>query len=233
MKITQHGTNPWQLTRLLAFNCYLIRENDGLTLIDTGLQGSADDILRAASSIGLPITRVALTHAHTDHVGSLDEVVARLPGVEVAFTPRTTEFLRGNVTLVPGEPKAKLRGGFVQRSTQATRLIQPGDYVGSLRVVASPGHSPDHVAFYDERDGTLIAGDAFQTQGGVAVAGVIRLLFPFPGMATWHLPTALESAVALRQLEPARLAVGHGPVLENPLAQMDRAIAAAEERVHG
>lgn len=233
MKIRQFGENLWQLTRLVAFNSYLVRENDGLTVVDTNLEKAADDILQTAQDIGLPITRVTLTHAHGDHVGSLDQLCAQLPDAEVAFTERTAQFLQGNVTLRAGEPQAEIRGGFVQRTTQPTRLLQPGDMVGSLRVVAAPGHSPDHIAFFDERDGTLIAGDAFQTQGGMAVSGMRRLLFPFPAMATWHLPTALESARTLRQLSPTRLAVGHGRVLENPLRQMDEAIAAAEKAVHG
>lgn len=233
MKITQYGQYLWKLTRYAVMNCYLVREADGLTLIDAGLQGSGEDIIAAARTIGLPITRITLTHAHVDHVGSLDEVAGRLPGVEVAFAPRTAEFLRGQVELRPGEPQAEIRGGFVNRETQPTHLIKPGDCVGSLRVVASPGHSPDHIALFDERDGTLIAGDAFQTQGGVAVSGVVRWLFPLPAMATWHLPTALASAKALRQLEPTRLAVGHGPVLADPLPKMDKAIAAAEAKVNG
>jgi glyoxylase-like metal-dependent hydrolase (beta-lactamase superfamily II) len=192
--------------------------------------------LEAAAAIGLPIRRVTLTHAHADHAGSLDEVVDQLgqlgplAGVEVAVAGRTAEFLRGELALRPEEPQAKLRGSFVVRETRPTRLLKPGDMVGSLRVVAAPGHSPDQIAFWDERDGTLIAGDAFQTQSGIAVAGVKRWLFPFPALATWHLPTALETAVALRELNPARLAVGHGRVLERPLGAMDEAIREAGGR---
>ncbi|MCA9874234.1 MAG: MBL fold metallo-hydrolase [Anaerolineales bacterium] len=233
MKLTQHGQNLWQITRLWAFNCYLVREPDGLTLIDTNMGGTGGDILKAAQTIGQPITRLTLTHAHGDHAGSLDEVAAQLPDIEVAFSPRTAEFLQGKLTLRPDEPQTKLRGGFVQRTTSATRLLQPGDNVGSLRVIAAPGHTPDHIAFFDERDGTLIAGDAFQTQAGTAVSGITRWLFPFPAMATWHLPTALTTAIALRNLNPARLAVGHGRVLENPAAEMDAAIREAEKKVHG
>lgn len=133
----------------------------------------------------------------------------------------------------PDEPQTELRGGFVTRDTPATRLLHPGDMVGSLRVIAAPGHTPDQIAFYDERDGTLLAGDAFQTQAGTAVAGVTRWLFPFPAMATWHLPTALETAVTLRALNPSRLAVGHGRVLANPAAEMDQAIREAEAKVYG
>ncbi len=233
MKLTQHGQNLWQLTRLAAFNCYLVSEDDGLTLIDTNMGGSGQAILQAAQTIGRPITRITLTHAHGDHVGSLDEVAAQLPDASVAFAPRTAEFLQGKLTLHPDEPQTKLRGGFVNRDTQAARLLHPGEKLGSLRIIAAPGHTPDHIAFYDERDGTLIAGDAFQTQAGTAVSGVTRWLFPFPAMATWHLPTALATAVALRNLNPTRLAVGHGRVLENPAAQMDAAIRKAEAKANG
>lgn len=231
MKVTQHGNNLWKLTRLFVINCYLVREDDGLTLVDAGIGGSAGDILQAAREIGLPITGVALTHAHGDHVGSLDDVCRQLPDAEVAFTERTAEFLKGNLALKPDEPQAELRGGFETRATRPTRTLAPGETVGSLRVLASPGHTPDHVAFFDERDGTLIAGDAFQTQGGIAVAGIRRWLFPLPAMATWHLPTALQSALALRDLKPSRLATGHGRVLEDPLASMDKAIREAQEKV--
>lgn len=233
MKITQHGNNLWQLTQLWAFNSYLVREEDGLTVVDTNMAGNGKVILRAAQTIGLPITRIALTHAHGDHAGSLDELHQLLPDAEVALTPRTAAFLKGQLELQVNEPQAKLRGSFVKRTTQATHRLQPGDKVGSLRMLAAAGHTPDHIAFFDERDGTLIAGDAFQTQAGIAVAGVTRWLFPFPALATWHLPTALETAIALRALKPARLAVGHGRVLENPLAQMDEAIRVAEALANG
>jgi len=98
-------------------------------------------------------------------------------------------------------------------------------------VIAAPGHTPGHVAFLDVRDKTLLAGDAFQTQGGIAVAGTLRWLFPFPAMATWHKLTALKSARELAALEPSRLAVGHGKVINNPVELMLKAIATAERNV--
>ena len=208
-----------------------MREAEGLTLVDTNLAGSAKGILAAAQTLGLPITRLALTHAHGDHVGSLDGIAQQLPDLEIGFTSRTAEFLRGELTLRADEPQAKLRGSFVTRTTQPTQTLAVGERFGSLRVVAAPGHTPDLIAFWDERDGTLIAGDAFQTQASLAVSGIMRLRFPFPAIATWHLPTALQSAIALRALQPAQLAVGHGPVLAAPLAAMDEAIAEAQEKV--
>jgi glyoxylase-like metal-dependent hydrolase (beta-lactamase superfamily II) len=103
-----------------------------------------------------------------------------------------------------------------------------GNRIGSLEVIASPGHTPDSISFLDTRDNTLIAGDAYQTRDGIAVSGIVRPLFPFPALATWHKPTALESARALYALRPSKLAVGHGIVLTDPLPAMERAIAVAE-----
>ena len=60
--------------------------------------------------------------------------------------------------------------------------------------------------------------------------GVVRWLFPFPALATWHKPTALRSAAALLALRPARLAVGHGPVLVDPAPAMAAAVAKAERK---
>ena len=71
MKTTAHGDYLFKLTRMWAFNCFLVREEDGFALVDTGLSGSAQQILDAAQALGAPIVRIALTHAHVDHVGSL------------------------------------------------------------------------------------------------------------------------------------------------------------------
>ena len=122
-----------------------------------------------------------------------------------------------------------MKGYLLEIDWKPDRLLKPGDRVGSLEVVSAPGHTPGHVAFFDMRDRGLIVGDAFQTRGGVAVSGVIRPLFPFPALATWHKPTALATAVELRKLSPSRLAVGHGDVLEDPLMAMDRAIQKARK----
>ena len=230
MKRSPHGANLIQLTRMGMINSYLVREDDGLTLVDTGMPGTAKGILAAADEAGAPIVRIALTHAHGDHVGSVDALVAELPEVEVSIGARDARLLRKDKTMDAGEPDAKPRGNYPGIETTPARELAPGDRVGSLEVVAAPGHTPGHIAFLDTRDRALIVGDAFQTLGGVAVSGIVRPLFPLPALATWHLPTALASARALRALEPARLAVGHGRVLDAPAAAMDTAIAAAAKR---
>jgi glyoxylase-like metal-dependent hydrolase (beta-lactamase superfamily II) len=227
VKSSRHGEHLIKLTRLGAINCYLVREDDGLTLVDTGMSGGARDILAAAEEAGAPIRRIALTHAHVDHVGSLEALNAELPDAEISISERDARFLRGDMSLDPGEPQVKLRGGYPKVDVEPTRPLRPGEHVGSLEMIPTPGHTPGHVSFRDMRDGTLIAGDAFQTLGGIAVSGRLRPLFPLPALATWHKPTALESARTLRELQPTRLAVGHGKVLEDPVAAMDGAITDA------
>jgi glyoxylase-like metal-dependent hydrolase (beta-lactamase superfamily II) len=101
------------------------------------------------------------------------------------------------------------------------------DRVGSLEVVPSPGHSPGHVAFIDTRDRALIGGDVFTSYGRLAVTSHLYLRFPFAAMATWDQAKDLDSARALRALDPPFLVVGHGPAQHNPRAVMDRAIARA------
>jgi len=218
-----------RITRLGIVNAFLVEEEDGLTLIDTALPRSEKAILEAAEGLGRPIVRIALTHAHADHVGSLDALAAALPEAEVAVSTRDARLLEKDKSSDPGEPPdAKMRGGYPGTRTRPGRLLAAGDRVGSLEVIAAPGHTPGHVAFLDTRDGALFAGDAFSTLGGVATSAKLNPRFPLPYLATWHRPTALATAKTLRALDPARLAVGHGKTIDAPGPAMDRAIARAE-----
>jgi glyoxylase-like metal-dependent hydrolase (beta-lactamase superfamily II) len=220
-------SQPIRVSRFGFVNAYLVEEDDGLTLIDTLIPRSAKTVLTRVEQIGRPIVRIALTHAHGDHIGSLDELAAQIQDVEVSISGRDARLLAGDKTLDPGEDVGKLRGSYPGAKTKPSRTLSPGDRVGSLEVVAAPGHTPGHIAFMDTRDRTLYCGDAYSTLGGMATSAKPNPRFPLPAMATWHRPTALETARALRALDPARLAPGHGKVVENPAAAMDEAIRKA------
>jgi glyoxylase-like metal-dependent hydrolase (beta-lactamase superfamily II) len=214
-----------RITQLGAVNAYLVEEEDGLTLVDTMLPRGHKRILAAASSLGSPIKRILLTHAHGDHIGSLDALAAALPEAEVLISARDARLLAKDMSLDPDEPQDKLRGGYPGAKTRPTRTIAPGERVGSLEVHAAPGHTPGQLAFLDTRDRTLYGADTYSTLGGAATTAKPNPRFPLPAMATWHRPTALETARAMRALDPARVAPGHGKVVEAPGAAMDRAIA--------
>lgn len=217
-----------RITRFGFVNAYLVTEEDGFTLVDTMVPRSARKILATAARTGRPIVRIVLTHAHIDHIGSLDELAAALPGAEVIVGEREARLLRRDCSLDPGEPRGRLRlSGYPGAKTAPTCTVVPGERIGSLEVVAAPGHTPGQIALLDVRDRTLLCGDAYSTLGGVQTTARPGGRFPLPALATWDRPTALASARALRALEPSRLAPGHGRVVHEPAAAMDAAIARA------
>jgi glyoxylase-like metal-dependent hydrolase (beta-lactamase superfamily II) len=220
MKTTQITPNVTQLTRFHFVNAYLVREDDGFTLVDTTMK-AADALIEAAA--GTPIRRIALTHGHGDHVGSLDALKERLGDAVQVLMPEPDARIHAGEQVVDG----KLPGSWPTLRTKPDTLLRPGDRVGSLEVVPTPGHSPGHVAFLDTRDRTLIAGDVFTTYGSAAVTNHFYWRFPFAAMATWDRAKDLESARALRALEPPILLVGHGPALRDPGPALDAAIARA------
>ncbi|HEX2265155.1 MAG TPA: MBL fold metallo-hydrolase, partial [Solirubrobacterales bacterium] len=141
-----------RIVQLGFVNSYLVAEEDGLTVIDTMLPGGAAKIVRRAEQRGLPIVRILLTHAHADHVGSLDALAKRVPDAEVIISTRDARLLAKDKTLDPAEPEDKLRGSYPGAKTKPDTLINPGDRVGSLEAVAAPGHTPGQLAFVDQRD---------------------------------------------------------------------------------
>ncbi|MBN2980331.1 MBL fold metallo-hydrolase [Cohnella algarum] len=227
MRVIREDT-IWQLTfmpRFFPVNVYLVEEDDGLTLIDAGMPFSVKGILKTAERIGKPIARIVLTHAHDDHVGALDALKAALPDVPVCISERDARLLAGDVSLDEGEPQTPIRGGVPKKvRTRPNVLLRDGDRVGSLLAVAAPGHTPGSMAFLDTRNRALVAGDALQTRGGLAVSGQLKAGFPFPAFATWNKETALASARKLTGLRPALLAVGHGRMLKHPQQAMERIV---------
>jgi glyoxylase-like metal-dependent hydrolase (beta-lactamase superfamily II) len=231
MKSTLVAANTTQLTRLGFVNCYLVRDSDGLTLIDTGLPGSHDDILAAAYVLGAPIRRILLTHAHMDHTGSVDALIEKLgpSSVELISSARSLPILQQppNTSLEPNEPQDKIKGSLSGIKSRPTTLLADGERIGSFRAIETPGHIPGHLSFLDERDGTLYAGDALVAKGYLTISGFAPWFFPLPNFGTWNKSVALASAQKLLAYPIERFACGHGAIKSGGIPTLRSAIAKA------
>ena len=125
-----------RISRFGFVNAYLVEEEDGLTLIDTMIPRSSKAILAAAEKTGKPITTILLTHAHGDHVGSLDELHAALPEAAVVISERDSRYLDKVMTLDPGEPQASCAAATPARRRSRRGRSRPAS--GSARSRSSP-----------------------------------------------------------------------------------------------
>ena len=143
------GVMPVHRVSFLGFvNAYLVEEPDGLTLVDTMLPRTDGRILQAAG--GREIKRIALTHAHQDHIGSLDALAAKLPGVEVLISGARRAAARQGHDARPGRGEGQAARRLQRRqdapdpdggARRADRLARGGR---GARAHARPGRAPRH-----------------------------------------------------------------------------------------
>ena len=130
---------------------------DGIA-IDPGSSKMRTSLRRHLDAQPLTIHTVTATHCHEEHSGNLEWLSSRL-NADLLLAPKTCERL---LTLrLPW-----MRRMIIGQPPRLTELAKPlGVRVatarGELHVIPTPGHSDDHVSFYDPGFKLLFAGDSF------------------------------------------------------------------------
>ena len=215
--------------RQLFVNVYFIGEpgTGEWTLVDAGLRGSAEPIMREAARRFGPNAKprnILLTHGHFDHVGAVKKL-ARHWGVDVFAHGLEMPYLTGRSSYPPPDPM--VGGGimpvvgvlFPNSPINLQGFIKPLPNDGSVpglpewRWFHTPGHSPGHVSFFREGDRALIAGDAFVTTRQESATAVMSQAPEMNGPPAYFTPdwdAARASVKHLASLNPEVVATGHG-----------------------
>lgn len=171
---------------LKTFNCYLIKTDKELTLVDAAIDDDDAykyflEILKENNIKVKDINKIILTHNHSDHTGFVRRIRAQTK-VDVYAHPsaflrltRNEEFLTKRINFFDklyNESGSGERGKLeIKRMKDALiknkglRIEAPvlpiveGDMISGFKVIETPGHSIDQIALYNEKTGELIAGD--------------------------------------------------------------------------
>jgi glyoxylase-like metal-dependent hydrolase (beta-lactamase superfamily II) len=190
--ITLLAHNPSPMTGA-GNNTYLIvgADTGSAALIDAGVGeprhlADLDEALRAHQG---RLASVLVTHGHRDHIAGTPALARAYPGA--TFTKRRWD---DDVAPYPVEWQVVNDGD----------LVTAGDDV--LKVLHTPGHSPDHLSFWHEATGTIFTGDLV-TRGSSVMIHTSR---------GGNLAQYLDSLERLLALEPRVLLPAHGPRIDEP-----------------
>jgi glyoxylase-like metal-dependent hydrolase (beta-lactamase superfamily II) len=176
MPFTAIIPNVYELS-LGPIHLYLLEDDNGLTLIDTGYKNSEQKIVAAVEALGkkpTDIHNIVLTHCHPDHAGSL-AALKKITRASAWMHREDAEIVRGNAKIVLSQPAPGLVNAAMYRmfiknvppfipATEIEHEIQDGETLpiaGGLKAIHTPGHSAGHIALLLPRDGGLLfVGDA-------------------------------------------------------------------------
>jgi glyoxylase-like metal-dependent hydrolase (beta-lactamase superfamily II) len=194
---------PHQLEEVIS---YLILGSDRALLFDTGM-GISNIQTLVAGLTKLPVS-VLNSHTHNDHVGD-NWRFTDVYGMDTEFTRNNARGSKedAQAELAPDEICGSLPAGFdakayATRPFHISHWLHDGDRIDlggrALKVISTPGHTPDSIALLDEKDRLLFTGDTFY-------AGPIYLYRPETDLDAYVTSVKKLAALALhlRLLLPA------------------------------
>jgi len=220
MQITERVWGIFTFGKLL--NGYVIRGDDGVTVVDTGMNDSfikaITTTLTTMNHTWEDVKRILITHAHPDHVGSLTTIHEQY-STPIWAHEKEADVIRGKVDVGFPDPDSlgfynriifrMANGNQIKLKLPVERDLQDGDAMPEVArdayVIHLPGHSNGQMGIWLEEDRLLICGDALMhlPQG---------LTAPIKGVSpSWS--DARESVQKIRDMQPDIICFGHG----NPL----------------
>jgi glyoxylase-like metal-dependent hydrolase (beta-lactamase superfamily II)/predicted ester cyclase len=216
---------------LKAMNVYLIRDGDGVTVFDAGIEAMGPALRSACAQHGGP-RRVVLSHADPDHRGAAPALA-----VPTFCHPLERETAEKDEPLRDYWDMRKLRPyarPYYKRMLPAwdggavpiEGTVAEGDEVAGFEVVELPGHAPGLIGLFRCSDRLALVSDCFYTldiqtgrKGGPRIP---------PVAFDADVEQARASIRKLAALEPEVAWAGHAdPVTGDVRGQLERAAEAA------
>lgn len=197
----------------------LLKDEDGLTLIDTGMLGQLEPLRKAISDVGEDISRlkrIILTHQDIDHIGNVHALLDLLPNTALLAHKDDVPYMTGErpfVKLTPERIK-QMDTVFRQQAEDMIRrlpdlrfahILEDGEhlpYGGGIQIIHTPGHTPGHISLYVPAQKLLLAADELLVVEG-------ELVGPAES-ATPDMPLALKSLDKLAVLDVEKILCYHG-----------------------
>ncbi|MNE44970.1 putative metallo-hydrolase YflN [compost metagenome] len=201
----------------------LLVDEDGLTLIDTGMFDQYEALIKAIEEAGeapSSLKRIILTHQDTDHIGNLPALARQFPGVRLFAHPGDLPVISGSQPMLKMTPeriaqlppeRREAFGRFLEQLKQLPEIEELQDaerlpWGGGLEIIHTPGHTPGHICLYLREQELLLAADELRVLGG-------ELAGPWDA-ATPDMPLALRSLLKLKDLPVRTILCYHGGVYE-------------------
>jgi glyoxylase-like metal-dependent hydrolase (beta-lactamase superfamily II) len=209
----------------------ILDEEEGNTLVDTGLPGQEGAIASAldeANTTTRDLKRIIITHQDLDHVGS-GVALVRQSSARVLAHAADAPYIVGDLRPLKPTPEMLEQRPQMREVLQrlepvgVDELLEDGEHLalaGGTRVIFTPGHTPGHLSLFLERSKVLIAGDALTAEGG-------SLKGPNPS-ATLDTAEAARSVRRLAELDVETVVCYHGGVVdEDANGQLQRVVEEA------
>jgi glyoxylase-like metal-dependent hydrolase (beta-lactamase superfamily II) len=213
----------WRVEVAFYVNAFVLAndgrgDREGLTLVDTGWRSGGPRLVRSIRRLGLDpraVGDVLLSHWHPAHAGSAARFAgsSAAPTVHVGTADRP--IVAGEALPRAAPPQTSRLGGWLVRAgvyrppepVREARALTGGqrlEAAGGLEVIAAPGHTPGHCAFWLPASGVLLAGDAVWN---------VWYLSRGPRFSCSALPARAATLRRLAGFDPAVVATAHGPPL--------------------